>query len=433
MPVVTIIALPRASQRGLATLAFTLLLLSAMLLAALFVNRNLLIEQHSASNRLRAARAFEAAEAGLEWATAQLNNPWPVGADCQPSNATTATTFRDGLLHIDHSDGLVSLITAADARHADASSPRACRVGDGNAWVCTCSADAAPGLPPLARSGDAAPAFTLDFEGSTHPGVVRVTSTGCAQAGADCAAGGPSQTAPGTISTTVSLALLPGLRTAPSAALTARGSVSFADDVSQEAPTATLPSQPLIHAGGAISGMRRPVPTTEHPELPALFVEHDSGLDAMPADQLFATYFGVGKIQWKLQPGVVRATCAADCTRALRQLVEHRPTPTLVWLDGDADVEGPLALGAPGHPILIVASGALRLYGGVSVHGMLYAERVSWQGASSFGASLRGAIVSESSIAADAMPTLVRDSAALSALQHASGSFVRIAGSWRDF
>ena len=50
-------------QRGAAALVVTSMLFFAMVLTAMFVNRNLLVEQLSAANHDRAAKAFEAAEA----------------------------------------------------------------------------------------------------------------------------------------------------------------------------------------------------------------------------------------------------------------------------------------------------------------------------------------------------------------------------------
>src|SRR6266571_8446311 len=76
---------PLKSQRGGAALIVTLMLFLAMALAAFAVNRHLVFEQRSAANQARATQAFEAAEAGLEWAQAQLNSTQRIGTDCQPS------------------------------------------------------------------------------------------------------------------------------------------------------------------------------------------------------------------------------------------------------------------------------------------------------------------------------------------------------------
>jgi Tfp pilus assembly protein PilX len=81
-------------QRGAAALIVTTLLFFAMVLVAVFVNRNLVFEQRASANQYRSTQAFEAAEAGAEWAVAQLNNPTRLGADCLPSSASAASSFR---------------------------------------------------------------------------------------------------------------------------------------------------------------------------------------------------------------------------------------------------------------------------------------------------------------------------------------------------
>ena len=56
----------RRRQRGVAALVITVLLFFTMLLASVYLNRNLVFEQRSSANQYRATQAFEAAEAGLE-------------------------------------------------------------------------------------------------------------------------------------------------------------------------------------------------------------------------------------------------------------------------------------------------------------------------------------------------------------------------------
>jgi hypothetical protein len=122
-------------QRGVAALIVTLMLFFAMVLTAVFVNRNLLVEQHSAANHERATQAFEAAEAGIEWALAQLNNPQRLGVDCAVSAAADASAFRTRYLRTDMRTGLVTPIEWADAGVARPLRASSARSGDG--WTQT--------------------------------------------------------------------------------------------------------------------------------------------------------------------------------------------------------------------------------------------------------------------------------------------------------
>ena len=67
----------------------------AMVLAVAVAHRNVVVEEQRSANEMRAASAFEAAEAGLEWALARINDPSRIGADCLPSaDAAAAVVSR---------------------------------------------------------------------------------------------------------------------------------------------------------------------------------------------------------------------------------------------------------------------------------------------------------------------------------------------------
>ena len=61
-------------QRGVASLAVSMILLFGMTLIAFFASRSMIFEQRTSANQYRATRAFEAAEAGIEWALSQIND-----------------------------------------------------------------------------------------------------------------------------------------------------------------------------------------------------------------------------------------------------------------------------------------------------------------------------------------------------------------------
>ena len=98
------------SQRGAAALVVTLMLFLALALASLGLHRHLIAEQRAAANQARATQAFEAAEAGLEWALAQLNSTQRIGTDCQPDTdpAATTPTFRERTLSLARTTGAVT-------------------------------------------------------------------------------------------------------------------------------------------------------------------------------------------------------------------------------------------------------------------------------------------------------------------------------------
>lgn len=332
----------RSFERGASTLIVTLLLLAAALLGLLAANRQVLLELRLSSNQVRAAEAFEAAEAGLEWATAMLNSPQPVGDDCRPA-ADATRSFRAGHLTIDAA-GIAPAAVGTRCTH------------DGVAWSCTCAAAAAP------LTSASAPSFGIRFAEAGRPGLVRLVADG---------AGPPDAVA----RTELLLALQPALPVPPTTALTLRDPAQSPD---------------------------------------AFFVQH----------------FGLGKAAWAAQPVVQRLACSGDCGAALAAALGAGTQRPLVQVDGDLSLRGPLALGTPQRPVLIVVTGRLQLEGAVSLQGLVYAAEVAWTAPA---APLRGALLAEGSAAGSGPLDVAHDAALLELLRTRQGSFIRVPGSWRDF
>jgi hypothetical protein len=197
---------PPRSQRGVGTVIATLLLLTATLLVLLVANRQLLLELRLSANQARAAEAFEASEAGLEWAGAMLNSPAALAAECRPA-AGAGETFRARHLAIDA--GGIAPRTWLDGATPTPLQPRCDH--DGIGWHCSCPAGAAPAA--AAASG---PSFTLRFAATGRPGVVRVVAEG---------AGPPDAVA----RSEALLALQPALPVPPATSLTLRAPALPAD------------------------------------------------------------------------------------------------------------------------------------------------------------------------------------------------------------
>ena len=136
----------------------------------------------------------------------------------------------------------------------------------------------------------------------------------------------------------------------------------------------------------------------------------------------------LSKAQWLRQPAVRQIDCRGDCGAAIA--VAAGQGATLLALPGDLTLRGPLTLGSPERPLLIVAAGALQLQGAVQLHGVAHAASLAWIGPA---ATVRGALISEGVAAGDASLDLQRDADVLEALRTRQGSFVRLPGSWRDF
>ncbi len=335
----------RRTQRGIATLAVTLALLAAMLITLLAANRQLLLELRQSANQADATAAFEAAEAGLDWAVAMLNADARVGGDCRPSPLATQS-FRERL------------------REATPASLQPACVRGETGWACSCAVDS------TATPMHGGATFALQFAAGPAAGQLHVTATGCPRAAGACP--------------------LDGARSA-----SARHEVLLTLQPAMAAPPPTALTQRPAH---------------------------------LAPERFFAGLFGLSKAEWRHQPAVHQLACRGDCGAELA--VQAAQGATLFWLPGDLRLRGPLALGTPQRPLLIVAEGQVRLEGDVSLHGVVYAAELGWSGPASV---VRGALISEGGAAGDPLLDLAHDAALLEALRTRDGSFVRRPGSWRDF
>lgn len=412
-------------QRGAAALVVTTLLFFVMVLVTLFVNRNLVFEQRASANQYRATQAFEAAEAGAEWALAQLNNPQRMGPDCLPVADSAASSFRSRTLN--PSSAAFAPRTWDNAGVATTLQPTCVRSASG--WNCSCPTNGAPTLS--APEGDGPfPAFSLQFGAGDKPGTLRVLATGCTSLAGVCLAGSTSNP-DATARVDVTVGLLAGLRTAPAAALTARGSID-ADGAAFGAHNADPATGLALHAGAGIAASHARLTPPAGAPLASALLSHDAGLAALGTDRFFASYFGLDKTRWKSQPAVQRIVCGSDCGATITAAAAATDGSALIWIDGDLAFDGPVTLGSVEHPVVLVVDGAARIRGAVALHGLLYATALSWNDTAP-GAVLRGAALSESHYTGNGTPELVYDSGVLATLQTRSGSFARINGGWRDF
>lgn len=413
-------------QRGAVALIVTTLLVFAMVLATLFAQRNLVFEQHASANQYRATQAFEAAEAGAQWALAQLANPKRLGPDCEPTSDATATSFRSRYLKQASTTVIPSTWNTGSATAP--LQPTCVRSSAG--WTCSCPASSPPVLSVPAGEGTF-PAFSLQFMASDSAGSVRVVSTGCTRLAGACFVGS-AHNADAIARVEVTVSLLAGLRMPPAAALTTRGGID-ANSAPFGAHNGDTATGIAIHTGSDFAAGRARLSGAAGAPLSNALLSNDATLASPSADRFFAAWFGLDKERWKNQPAVQRIVCASDCGATIKAAGAAVDDSALLWVEGDLALDGPVTLGSPEHPILLVVTGAARLRGAVTFHGLLYAASLQWDGALAPGAVLRGAAVSEAGYSGNGSPDFVYDRHALELLQTRSGTFTLVNGSWRDF
>ena len=411
-------------QRGAAALVVTMLLVFAMLIVVAWANRNVAIEARASANQYRSTQAFEAAEAGLEWTLAKLNDSTPMGDDCLPSGDPTAPSFRDRQLRV-----IRSGFVAATWDNAGTPAPlqAACVRGDAG-WSCSCPSTGAPTLTP-ATGTTTAPAFTVTLATGAKPGLIVATANGCTRSDALCIA--TSDTGHESAARVeVTFGLVPGLRSAPVAALTARGSVDAGTSALGLHNPDPASGGTAVHAGGNVAGDALHFSAAAGSSLDGAIVSGDATLARLSNDRFFTRWFGMDKATWMSQPAATRIACSGNCASSIASAVAAGSR--LLAIDGDLDLDGPVSLGTAERPVVLVAHGALRLRGAVTLRGVVAAASIDWRDTAA-GALVQGAAISEGDYAGDAAADIVRDATVLSRLQSGSGSFARVNGSWKDF
>lgn len=425
-------ATPKRQQQGAAALVVTLVLFFVMALVAAFAGRGLIVEQRASTNQYRAAQAFEAAEAGAEWAQAMLNNPQRVGANCLPDASAAASTFRQRYLSyqaVSASQVPVSWLNAGQSVPLQA----AC-VRQAEGWNCSCPASGNPLLQPAPQAtapAAALPAFSVMFLAGDAPGIIRLVATGCTSLGGACLPG--SGVAPeATARIQVDLGLVPGLAALPSAALTARGSIDTGGATLGAHNPDPASGGITLHAGATINAAGLRLSTVAGGSAALSVMDGDADLQRLSPDQLFATYFGLDKRSRAMQDVVHRFVCRDSCGGDLAEAVAANADRTLIHISGNLRLDGPLSLGTPERPVLLVVDGDVQLTGAVALHGVLYAANARWDQTTA-GAWVRGAVITEGSYQGNGSPDFHYDAAVLALLKGNTGSFTRVPGSWRDF
>ena len=420
-------------QRGLAALAVTALLCFAALLVLAQTNRSIATEDRASANQYRAAQAFEAAEAGLDWAIARLNDDTRLDSDCLPSGASGAQSFRD--THVPYDAGLRRRIAATWDDAGTPSPLQAACVRGATGWDCSCPTSGAPWLPTPAGSA-AAPAFNVTFAADAGLGVFRIVATGCTSGTADCASTADRHHE-AAARVQVLVALLPGLRTVPAAALTTRGNVD-AGSAALGAHNDDAASGGLaVHAGGSVMGAATRLTAPPGSPLDNSIAAADLELAGLSSDRFFARWFGMTRDAWQRQPAVTTLSCGSGgCASEVTTTIAHGSR--LIAVEGDLTLDGPptsatpLVLGEPDRPVIIVVTGSAHLSGSLELYGLLHAASIDWSGTGT-GASVTGAAISAGDYSGTAEVDFIRDAETLARLRHDTGSFVRVAGSWKDF
>lgn len=401
----------RSAQRGAASLIVAMVLLFGMTMVAFYANRGLLFEQKTSANQYRATSAFEVAEAGIEWATARLNETLTIGPNCTP--LAGGTTFRDKYLQ--H-----TLAASGFMPHTAIVRP-GCRLQATGALFCSCP-DAGSN-PNLLTANE--PSFTVRFlPVASDPESVEIRSDGCTGQGTQCVPGSTQGASDATARVRVILKLLPALRATPQAALTAGGDVMLGgttDNIVNDDPATNFMT--VNAASLRVTWPGAPAITLATPE--------------PPENAVFRAHFGQDMADYKGNAATTvvcnPAMAAIDCGTAVVNAVAAGRRQ--LWIDAALEFNNsnaPVEVGSANNPVLMVSPYSATFSGTSPVHGVLFGTSQNWgvQGAGT--TEVRGAIIVRNDFDSVGNFTLRYSPGVLAKLRPATGAMVRVPGSWSD-
>lgn len=421
---------PWAPTRGMATLTVVMVLFFILAMVAAYTNRTLIVDQRASANNLRGAMAMEAAEAGIEWAIAQLNGPRAT-LTCASSDQGADLEFRSRYLTLNpDSTWSVQTFTLSGVNYAYSPS---C-VADSGTWNCSCPTAAAP-TPSLSLPTDGlGQAFRVTFQaiqGASYPahaGTLGILSQGCSNlgsGGSNCISTAQVPQVDAVAQTSASVGLVRALPYVPVAAITAGTTI---DGTTMRVANADPTTGLTVHAGGVITI------ATEQLLGPA-----GSGSDGKMASdpklaaraavggRFFESLFGMDTNNYRRQPGLKIVDCTSGCTSSQLDDPLARYPGRVIWIDGDVTIDTAGTIGSVAQPAVIIVTGTLTINAAVTYYGLLYANVVNWSGGAAT-AVVSGAIVSATSFRATATATVAYDATALSTISRSYGSFVRVPG-----
>jgi hypothetical protein len=446
----------RLGQRGAVSLFVALMLLLGGTIIAFFANRSFIFEQRTSANQYRATKAFEIAEAGVEWALGKLNENLPMagGASCGTGTVVANATFRERYavprgVDATHPNPWFDVPTLAN------SAMPGCRFDPANVatnggWTCSCptgTTAAVLGSTDQGRFG----VRLAPVAGDTS--AIEILSRGCtnvAAAGDVCdPTSATSPTGDATAVVRVVVKIRPSVTSGPNAALTSGTATTISgalNVVNQHGPSNGI----TIHSGTTVvSGSGTNVYSLPGTPPRASILDNDPSLSDVTLaseDQFFARFFGQTLTDYRRPGGstrIISGCSRQDCGQQIMDIIDTGERQLQFYVEGDVQFQQSAvtgsstgSIGTSTNPVIVVASGAMDMQGQIVAHGLFYAATptaTTVANPGGGGATVFGAFITRGAFEKQGSGTfnIVYAPTAWGTGQP-SGQLVRVPGSWRD-
>jgi hypothetical protein len=436
-------------QQGAVALVIALVLVFGMAVMAFFANRGMIFEQKTSANQYRATRAFEVAEAGIEWALAQLNDDRYLAnaPSCAPGSGTPKRSFRERYLQPS---------TTLPVTFSPLTTTRAgCSIAADGSLTCSCPTGT--NAPTLGSSTD--PRFTVLFSSGGDATTVEIISYGCTNAGAAC---DPVSTDTPDASAVVRVLAkvrpkfpnAPGAGVVAGAAATTGGSLNVINlDVESNGITINSGTPVVLGAGTSVVTLPGTPPR-------ASILDNDPSLSALTnadvnGDLYFQSFFGETQAQYQANPQTWVITGDGQCgSRAPRcrtcgnsgacgdaAVALLNEGVTQFWIERDVQFNnGRLptvgTIGEAQRPIIMAGTGEVEFNGNIVAYGMFYVgganALATWEYNGSGNAQIFGTFIARGNFKRGNGNLDLIYSPSVYRNGEGTGVLVRVPGSWRD-
>jgi hypothetical protein len=426
-------------QRGAVALVVALLLLAGVTVVAFFANRTMVFEQKTSANQYRATRAFELADAGIQWAVARLNDP-----SFLASNSCAAAV------------GGTDFITRYNATGA-AARP-GCEINPATgAFACAC-----PAAGNAALANTDWPRFRVQINSvASDAGAFEVVSRGCTN-GDPC---DPSAVSASADSNAIVRVLVKAVPTFPGGGPRAgliSGSTTVVNGglnvVNQDVRTNGI----TINTGSHVDFNSSAIRVVSLPGTPAAasILDNDPTLLQLTnadadGELFFRSFIGMSFADFRSSSRTVviaggaannaaNRTCSTsqpnDCGQAVSYWIDRGYTD--FWVEpavnfGNSNLPGTGTLGTAARPILVATPANLDFSGGIDAFGVFYSATATASDDLALGggnSTIRGSVISRGDFVKNGSGdiTIVPDSGLFSSPTPPGKRLVPVPGSWRD-
>lgn len=360
-------------QKGAAVLVFALIMVTISTLVILFAGSFGMMQTKSTANMTRSTQAFEAAQAGLEYAINYLNQ----------NNGTILASPVSGYIPAYSDSNTTNVTLANNAKYT----------------------------------------FTYSNPTAYDYTTILITSVGTSD----------DDSATRTVSQLVQFGSL--LVNVPSIPLIGQGQISLSgnSEIINTHSSQTVTSGSTVGLSGSASTILNSGVSSTAGSIQSDIIQNDAGISSLSSSDFFGSFFGMAP---DLLKGSV-ANYYSNSSNTNYQGTLAGMTGTSIWIDqtgGTASLNGNATIGTAANPVLLIVNGDLTVSGNVTIYGYVF---ILGNATTDFTGNLTivGSVGTTGNLNATGSIQVVYSPTTLDNLQNNSSMryYAKIPGSWKDY